>query len=307
MGKQDAAMQSYLSDKRRFADLFNGVFFQGKQLINYCELQESSERYSDMEDQGRTRFRDIKMTMKSGELFRLLAVENQTTVDYSMPYRCMQYDSMEYGKQLKALKNFNRNYNLTATPAERLCGMKKSDRLTPVYTLCLYHGDEPWDGPSSLKDMMDFGKTENEMSRYFADYPLRLFCVNEAPDFNIFHTELRELFCAIKYRKDKKGLLQLFQRNSRYRSLGQETVQTLSVLLNIPDLWQKKEKYWRIKDNKEGYDMCQALEEWRQDNIAEGITQGKTVIVKNMLKRGFPDEVICELAECTVEFIDPLR
>lgn len=101
MGKQDAAMQSYLSDKRRFADLFNGVFFQGKQLINYCELQESSERYSDMEDQGRTRFRDIKMTLKSGELFRILAVENQMTVDYSMPYRCMQYDSMEYGKQLK--------------------------------------------------------------------------------------------------------------------------------------------------------------------------------------------------------------
>lgn len=145
------------------------------------------------------------------------------------------------------------------------------------------------------------------MSRYFADYPLRLFCVNEAPDFDIFHTELRELFCAIKYRKGKKGLLQLFQRNSRYRSLGQETVQTLSILLNIPDLWQKREKYRGIQNNKEGYDMCQALEEWRQDNIAEGITQGKTVIVKNMLKRGFPDEVICELAECTVEFIDPLR
>ncbi len=24
-------------------------------------------------------------------------------------------------------------------------------------TLCLYHGEEKWDGPRSLKDMMDFG------------------------------------------------------------------------------------------------------------------------------------------------------
>lgn len=32
------------------------------------------------------------------------AWENQNMVDYTMPFRCMQYDSMEYGQQLATLR-----------------------------------------------------------------------------------------------------------------------------------------------------------------------------------------------------------
>ena len=31
MGKADAAVRNWLSDKRRFADLFNGVIFSGRE------------------------------------------------------------------------------------------------------------------------------------------------------------------------------------------------------------------------------------------------------------------------------------
>lgn len=30
-------------------------------------------------------------------------------------------------------------------------GLFGSDRLVPVYTLCLYHGENHWDGPRSLR------------------------------------------------------------------------------------------------------------------------------------------------------------
>ena len=48
-------------------------------------------------------------------------------------------------------------------------------------TLCLYHGEEKWDGPRSLKDMMDFGADgkRQKWEDYFADYPMRIVCADE--------------------------------------------------------------------------------------------------------------------------------
>lgn len=65
--------------------------------------------------------------------------------------------------------------------------------------------------------------------------------------------------------------------------------------------------------------MCQALLELQAESKAEGRTEGKAlgiiqgsqektkVVIKNMLARGFSDEDICALAECSVEMIDSLR
>ena len=61
------------------------------------------------------------------------------------------------------------------------------------------------------------------------------------------------------------------------------------------------------KDYKEEYDMCQAIREWREDDKAEGRDEARKTIVLNMLKKGFSDEEICELTECTPDFIDRLR
>ena len=38
MGKADMAMSEYLGNRKRFADLFNGILFQGKQVIREEEL-----------------------------------------------------------------------------------------------------------------------------------------------------------------------------------------------------------------------------------------------------------------------------
>lgn len=57
--------------------------------------------------------------------------------------------------------------------------------------------------------------------------------------------------------------------------------------------------------------MCQAWKEIEAECIekgrAEGLIEDKTLIVRNMLKRGFSDDEICELTECTAEFIGQIR
>lgn len=74
MGKKNNAWNHYFRDKKRFADLFNGVFFGGKREIVPEELELLSETYEEASGKEREkggvrdlRSRDIKMSMKSGK------------------------------------------------------------------------------------------------------------------------------------------------------------------------------------------------------------------------------------------------
>ena len=74
MGKYDMCMKAYLQDKRRFADLFNGSCFQGRQVIRAEDLEEASENYVTAEEKqpgkplqkGTEIIRDVKMRYRSG-------------------------------------------------------------------------------------------------------------------------------------------------------------------------------------------------------------------------------------------------
>lgn len=325
MGKQNTAMRSFLRDKERFADLFNGVYFQGRPVIQPNSLREASEVYSSLETPPLDRTRDLKMIAENGETFRVLALENQSNVDYTLPFRCMQYDALEYNRQLRDLKKYNKTHKLLQTPAERLCGIRRQDRVTPVYTLCLYHGEEPWDGPLSLKDMVAFGEAGDGMEKFFADYPITLFCVNMQKDFRMFHTDLKQVFTAMNYRKDKRRLYECIARSPAFRLLDAETLKMMSVVLDAPNLWKKRELFLRQgkSQNEEEYDMCQAMRELladaraagRKEGIRRGITQGITqgaedktkTIVSNMLTRGMSDGDICAIAECDAAFVEAVR
>ena len=154
MGKYDRCMKAYLQDKRRFADLFNGSCFQGRQVIRAEDLEEASENYVTVEEKqpgkpmqkGTEIIRDVKMRYRSGMILQVLAVENQSYIDYGMPVRCMGYDAAEYSRQLKERKQERRllarhkeepEKELKTTIDEKLSGILRSDRLHPVYTICL--------------------------------------------------------------------------------------------------------------------------------------------------------------------------
>ena len=300
MGRKNAVTKRFCSDKIRFADLINGVYFQGCDIIHPDDLTESSEVYAEPRENvagGKNRdylerTRDIKMRHQSGASIRILAIENQHYVDYSMPFRNMQYDALEYQHQLEEIKHRNETENSFSTANERLCKVKKTDRLRPVHTLCLYLGEEPWDGPRSLKDMMNFGKDTDGMKDYFADYPFRLYCVNEEQDFSMFHTEIRNVFALLPLRKDKKRLLQKLEQDSTYRHMSEDSLEFLSVLMDSPGIWKNRTKYLNENNTNnnmgnqetEDYDMCQAIreliEDGRQEGLSQGLSQGRLETLK---------------------------
>ena len=111
MGKLSNAVLDYFDDNVRFANLFNGSLFGGRNVVNPQELMEGSEVYPDEDP----------------------AVEDQNLVDYTMPWRNMNYDALEYKKQIKMIKRYNRSQNLLKTSAERMCGLRSEDCLAPTY------------------------------------------------------------------------------------------------------------------------------------------------------------------------------
>ena len=351
MGKYDRCMKAYLQDKRRFADLFNGSCFQGRQVIRAEDLEEASENYVVTEEKqsgkplqkGTEIIRDVKMRYRSGMILQVLAVENQSYTDYGMPVRCMGYDAAEYSRQLKerkqerrlllsqkekASENAEKSANdqknsegkagIKVTADEQLSGILKTDRLHPVYTICLYSGVEPWDGPRKLSDMMEFDPEEESVQSLFKDYPLTLFCVNEQDGFGEFHSDLKQLFRAMNYRKNKEKMAELI-RDEAYSHLSEETWEAIAVMTDNAAMLQKKELYKTENQEKEEYNMCQALEELMEDKRNEGEKIGEKkgeikgnlertkIVVRNMLCRGYEIEDVCAIAECDSSLVEEVR
>lgn len=325
MGKYDTCMKEFLQNKDRFADLFNGCCFQGRQIIRAEDLREASENYviTDKRLPGKTRqkdteiIRDVKMVLGSGMVLQVLAVENQSYIDYAMPVRCMGYDAAEYRRQLKERKqerrllmnSENRPKNPAVSMDETLSGILNSDRLHPVYTLCLYSGTEPWDGPRKLSDMMAFDPQNKNLQSLFEEYHLHLFCINEQHVFDAFRSDLKPLFQAINCRNNKKKMIELM-KDETYSHLNEDTWDAIAVMTDNAAMLQKKDLY-KTENQKEEFNMCQALQELMQDERNEGRIEGRNegkiedqkIVIRNMINRGYKTEDICAIAECSPAFV----
>ncbi len=306
MGKIDAAIYDYLSDKTRMADLFNGVYFDGTQTIRAEDIEDYEEKYpvkrkasgGTLRRIGKMRYRDIVKKWKKGGNLRVLAIENQNCVDYTMPFRCMEYDTLEYRRQIDDKRKENYSKAKWNNRAEFLCGVHREDRFSPVYTICLYHGKEVWDGPRMLKDMMDFGRDEDHMSRFFTDYPMKLFCVNEENNFEYFQTELREFFQILSCREDT-GKLEKLSKMARYQNISRETAETIAIVMG----WSETEKNnMEYEEEGKGVNMCKALE----GLIQKGKEQATCDMIVKMHRAGITLEKICEIAEKTPEEVNEI-
>ena len=120
MGKADVNVNIWLSEKKRFANLFNGVIYGGRQVILPEDLVEvnSVSSVSVKNRAGKTknmkRYRDIIMKWRNQATLVLLANESQGKVHYAMPHKVM-LDVVEK-------KNHNRVNEVYAQISESRCG-----------------------------------------------------------------------------------------------------------------------------------------------------------------------------------------
>ena len=328
MGKADVNVNIWLSEKKRFANLFNGVIYGGRQVILPEDLEEVNP-VSSVSVKNRTgktknmkKYRDIIMKWRNQATLVLLANESQDKVHYAMPHKVMLYDGMDYETQIRNnWKNFNdrRKQNKKAgqslehlTAGEYLSRFRKKDRLIPIISLVFYYGSEPWDGPVDLYDMfqLEGTKEENEiLEKYLPNYKINLVDAERLKDVEKFSDDLQVILTMLRYRDSKEELTDYINENKKFfQNVDYETSQAMKAFLNMKQIPGEAEH------KEEMIDMCKAIQEMYddgvKDGIQQGVEQGRTELLKEQIQRKLKKEKtptqIAEELEESVEVIEKI-
>ena len=269
MGRRDKLTKNYMRNPEKFADFFNGFIYDGQEVINWKDLQEVDPTsliniplVNSKKSLTVQKIRDIiksAIVMKDGEKYLvLLGIENQSDVHYAMPVRTMLYNALTYAEQVELISKNRDNQNTDS--ATFLSGFTKSDRLKPVVTVTIYWGADSWDGPTSLKEMME--PMDDKIASLVDDCNINLFSIIDLDEVPEFRTRLRELFMLLSKRNNDVELIETVYKDAAFLKIDRETAE---IMGEFTDIRLTK------KDKEDQYNMCKAVE----DIIAKGKAEGK--------------------------------
>ena len=280
MGKGHIAVNKYMSDKARFADLVNGKLFGGEQVVLPEELEKvDGESEILLEDKnqktiGKTRYRDLVMRWKRGADFCFIGCENQSEIHHAMPVRNMLYDSLSYTNQIAELwKSHNKGKGEGLEPAEYLSHFRKGDKIYPVVTIVFYYGSEPWTGNCDLYSMFQLSDmTKEKLARCVPNYWINLVDAGHMEDISCFQTDLQKIMGMLKCKNKGDDLQKYMEKNKAFfEHLDYNTSQAIGEFLQSEQL-RKMTK----RDNGKGErNMCKAIEEIYQNGIKTGEARGE--------------------------------
>lgn len=251
MGQADIVTKEYMREPHVFADAFNFLLYDGRQVIKPSELKELDTAEMmyifgggiPKRGTGVQKYRDILkyVTVMSGAkaAYILLGVENQTDIHYAMPVKNMVYDAMQYAEQVSRIASDHRNNSNkgTMSSAEFLSGFTREDRLQPVITLVRI--------------------SQN--------------------DFKKFVSSLREVLNYIKYSKDEKGLARLLEEDERLKKLEVEAARVIETITHTD---------FAIDEKTEVVNVCQAVEDMMKTREQKGRELGQRDMLVQLVRKG---------------------
>ena len=274
--KPDIVVKNYWRNNEQFADFFNAVLFDGKEIIKADELEDiDTEESSILEHKDYAESigaaRDNVKIRKKSTIYNvelvILGMEGQERIHYAMPMRVMGYDYGTYKKQYDDNAKKYKNANGMSRD-EYMSEMEKMDKFIPVITIVVYYGENPWDGALSLHEMLNIPK---EVEPFVNDYKMHLIEArkNNLKLHNINNIDLFNLL-EILLNKDEK-LKETKEKAIQYAS---EHDVDKSVIMTVAGAANCKMDYDMIA-GKGSVDMCTVFEETRFEGRLEGRLEGK--------------------------------
>ncbi len=282
--KPDTVLKNYWNDNEQFADLFNAVLFEGKQVIKPEELEdvdteESSvlehREYAETIKASRDNIKIQKKSSVYGVQFVLLGLESQEHIHYAMPMRVMGYDYGSYKKQYDSnAKKYKTAEGMNED--EYLSRMKKTDKFIPVITVVVYYGEKPWDGAMSLHEMLNIPE---EMMKYVNDYKMLLIEArkNNLTLHNMNNVDLFNLLQIILDRSISKN-----EAMKKVIQYSEEHKTEKSVIMTVAGATNSKIDYNAFE--KGDGDMCTLFEEIAKESEVKGEAKGEA---KGIIEAGF--------------------
>lgn len=272
MGAAENKWLRYLDDPARFAGLVNGWLMAGREEFHAPDVKMEDRRLDQIGEGGggksvrlSSRYRDLAVRIGNCRYRLIVGTELSTYVDYQAPARALDYDSLEYQRQIRKLAYRHRQDNDLSGDG-RFSGLSKEDRLIPVLDLYLYTGTKKWDGPTCLHDMLQMEGLPEAIRGYVEDYRVHLLDVGHTPDDRLlqFPEELAAIFLFIKYQKSKRRLGEIVEHMPVFRHMSRAGFDLVNSQTNMPVLVRKR------REEEETLDMCQAIREMIEEGKAEG-------------------------------------
>lgn len=294
----DIRLKNFWRDNTHFADLVNAAVFGGEEVVQPDMLLEADTDFSGIisfpeYDEALKRSHDIVKKCSLGMEFIVFAVEDQSRVHYAMPLRTMIYDAMGYLKEYQELTRLRKQQRskkagnaTTETRDEFLSGIQKGDRLHAQISIVLYCGDHPWDGPFSLRDMME--ELPPSASAAFCNYEMNLVQILDSGNYIFHNKDVRTLFegSAALMRGDFDFIYQNFRQG-----IPSELATIIALITGSELLRQQTEKEATV-------DMCKALEDFERNAAEKGAWEKVISQVAIKLRKGkSPEQIADELEE----------
>ena len=270
--KPDTILKNFWRDNGHFADLFNAVFFNGEQVLKPQDLTEADTDVSSMlkfngHAETVQKILDVVKKTAYGVDFVLWGLENQAKIHYAMPLRHMVGDAFSYMKEYDEIAAVNKKNGDFHSADEFLSGFKKTDRLHPVISLCVYYGESKWDGPFSLKDMLEIPE---KIEPLVSDYRMNLVQVRSSGELCFSDPDVNMVFdmSRLIYARDYAKIKEVYSDHDIPADLG--------VVIGAITESQKLINHALELEQRGGkINMCNALEELRQEGVEEGRQEGR--------------------------------
>ena len=285
--KPDTVLKNFWRDNQRFADVFNTVLFNGKQVLKPEDLKEADTDISSVikfNNHAETvqRILDVVRKTADGTDFIIWSLENQEKIHYAMPLRHMIADALIYLKEYNELSARNKREKNYSSSGEFLSGLTKTDRLHPVIGLCIYYGEEEWDGPTNLVDMI---QVTEDLKPMVSDY-------KSSEHFQFQNNDVQTVFDMVRliYEEDYTN----FNKRYKDKSISTELGLTIGSIVNSQRIINQS----LIMEEKEReIDMCKALENLVNNSKLEE----KKETVLRLSDMGMPIEQIAQAVKIAVE------
>ena len=252
MGSKDITEKILADYNDVFADIINGVLFDGEQVVSENELE-------NVKDKSQYKFnnkifeqeRDVcKHWISHKVCFALYGLEHQTETEPFMPMRIIGYDGASYRGQLTKSEEEKPKY--------------------PVITIVLYFGMKHWDKPLSLYECMDIPE---RLKPFVTDYKINLvevaFLDNQ---LDKFHSDFRIIAEYFIHKRKKAD----------YIPSAQE-IKHVDEFLKLLQALTGDDRYYQILDmlqtgkKRKGIKMCEILDKVENRGIAIGEKRGITI------------------------------
>ena len=279
MGKHDIAHKEFYSHPENVKDLIQGfVALDCVSEFDFSTLERDNDSF--VEKEKNERHDDIIWRLKWRDrwVYVYIIIEFQSSVDETMPVRIMSYLSLLY---LNLLANENLGYG-------------QNKKLPIVLPIVLYNGNDIWNVPKNIQDMIDETSEEKlqkfipKLSYYFIDevHPeanekdtvfdglansvvatMKLQRTVDREEFKVFVEQLKELF------KDEN-------QKQRFSSF-------IAFMLRLLENKLDKDDYKNVRNLDEVIKMTYTFIDYEKDISAkEGEKKGKLELLSSLIKEG---------------------